>query len=58
VLRPELFVPATGTRWRLGLSLGGRCCLALGARLALPTVTADTAWAGLGLDEITVQVIR
>jgi PIN domain nuclease of toxin-antitoxin system len=41
-----------------GLSLGDRCCLALGARLALPTVTADTAWADLGLDEITVQVIR
>ncbi|WP_214366979.1 type II toxin-antitoxin system VapC family toxin [Pseudonocardia sp. H11422] len=42
----------------VGLSLGDRCCLALGARLALPTVTADTAWAGLDLDDITVQVIR
>jgi PIN domain nuclease of toxin-antitoxin system len=41
-----------------GLSLGDRCCLALGVRLELPAVTADTAWAGLGLDEITVQVIR
>jgi ribonuclease VapC len=41
-----------------GLSLGDRCCLALGARLQLPTVTADTAWAGLDLDDITVQVIR
>ena len=41
-----------------GLSLGDRCCLALGVPLELPAVTADTAWAGLGLDEITVQVIR
>ncbi|NMH98732.1 type II toxin-antitoxin system VapC family toxin [Pseudonocardia sp. K10HN5] len=41
-----------------GLSLGDRCCLALGARLQWPAVTADTAWAGLDLDDITVQVIR
>lgn len=40
-----------------GLSLGDRCCLALGARLGLPTVTADTAWADLGLD-MAIQVIR
>ncbi|MGH3873309.1 MAG: type II toxin-antitoxin system VapC family toxin [Pseudonocardiaceae bacterium] len=40
-----------------GLSLGDRCCLALGARLALPTVTADTAWAELDLD-IPVRIIR
>jgi PIN domain nuclease of toxin-antitoxin system len=40
-----------------GLSLGDRCCLALGARLALTTVTADTTWADLDLD-ISVQVIR
>jgi len=41
-----------------GLSLGDRCCLALGARLQLPTITADTAWGDLDLDEITVQLIR
>lgn len=41
-----------------GLSLGDRCCLALGARLELTSVTADAAWADLHLDDITVQVIR
>jgi ribonuclease VapC len=40
-----------------GLSLGGRCCLALGIRLGLRTVTADTAWAQLDLD-FPLQVIR
>jgi ribonuclease VapC len=40
-----------------GLSLGDRCCLALGARLDLPTVTADTAWAELDLN-IPVRIIR
>ncbi|HEY2763443.1 MAG TPA: type II toxin-antitoxin system VapC family toxin [Pseudonocardiaceae bacterium] len=40
-----------------GLSLGDRCCLALGARLDLPAVTADTAWAGLDLD-VAVRIIR
>jgi ribonuclease VapC len=32
-----------------GLSLGERACLALARRLALPAVTADTAWAKLDL---------
>lgn len=41
-----------------GLSLGDRCCLALGARLQLPALTADTAWAGLDLDGVTVELIR
>lgn len=27
-----------------GLSLGDRCCLALGQRMALPVLTADKAW--------------
>ena len=40
-----------------GLSLGDRCCLALGARLNLTTVTADTTWADLDLD-MPVQIIR
>ncbi len=33
-------------RWRRGegLSLGDRLCLALGARVELPVLTADTAW--------------
>jgi len=31
-----------------GLSLGDRFCLALEARLALPALTADRAWASVG----------
>lgn len=52
---------ATANLWSrtrsAGLSLGDRCCLALGTRLDLTTVTADTAWADLDLD-IPVQIIR
>ena len=40
-----------------GLSLGDRACLALGLRLALPVLTADRGWTGLGLD-LRVQVVR
>lgn len=40
-----------------GLSLGDRACLALARRLALPAVTADTAWAKLGI-ELNVRQIR
>jgi ribonuclease VapC len=40
-----------------GLSLADRCCLALGARLDLTTITADTSWAELDLD-VPVQLIR
>jgi ribonuclease VapC len=32
------------------LSLADRCCLATAARLKLPTVTDDRAWAALDLD--------
>lgn len=40
-----------------GLSLGDRCCLALGARLGLPAVTADAAWAELAVD-VHIRLIR
>ena len=40
-----------------GLSLGDRICLALGARLDLPVVTADRVWATLGLP-LDIRVIR
>lgn len=40
-----------------GLSLGDRACLALAQRLGVPAVTADQAWAQLGLD-IRVMLIR
>ncbi len=40
-----------------GLSLGDRACLALARRLALPAVTADTAWSKLDL-ELDLRQIR
>ena len=38
-----------------GLSLGDRCCLALGKRLACPVLTADRAWTAIA-DAIGVDV--
>ena len=40
-----------------GLSLGDRMCLALGEELDLSLLTADRAWAALGLS-LKVHVIR
>lgn len=40
-----------------GLSLGDRACLALARRLALPAVTADTAWSKLDL-KLDLRQIR
>lgn len=42
---------------RAGLSFGDRACLALGARLAAPVLTADRGWRGLGLP-VEVVVVR
>jgi ribonuclease VapC len=58
----DLGLARASARWRertrnAGLSLGDRICLALGERLNLPLLTADRAWAGLGLP-LTVHVIR
>ena len=40
-----------------GLSLGDRACLALAVALGFPVMTADRAWADLGLG-VEVTVIR
>jgi PIN domain nuclease of toxin-antitoxin system len=42
---------------RAGLSLGDRACLALGAALGAPVVTADRAWAELDIG-VKVVLIR
>lgn len=42
---------------RFGLSMGDRCCLALGLELGAEVYTADRAWAGLDLG-VKVRVIR
>lgn len=41
----------------LGLSLGDRACLALGMRLEIPVLTADTAWNDL-TPNISICMIR
>jgi hypothetical protein len=46
-----------GPLWRRGLSLGDAACLATAAVLRLPVLTADRAWAGLGL-ELDIRLIR
>jgi PIN domain nuclease of toxin-antitoxin system len=40
------------------VSLGDRACLALAAHLAGEAITADAAWARLGLPEVRVVLIR
>lgn len=40
-----------------GLSLGDRFCLSLAARLALPVLTTDRAWADLDLG-IDIRLVR
>jgi ribonuclease VapC len=46
--------PATRTK---GLSLGDRCCLALGTRLRVPILTADREWTSLDIG-VQVEAIR
>ncbi len=42
---------------KLGLSMADRACLALALDKALPVLTADRAWASLGLD-VDIRVVR
>ena len=42
---------------RAGLSFGDRACLALASRMRAPVLTADRAWASLGI-ELEIRVIR
>ena len=42
---------------RQGLSLGDAACLGTAAALGLPVLTADRAWAGLGL-ALDIRLIR
>jgi PIN domain nuclease of toxin-antitoxin system len=57
----DLHAAKAGELWRstrqAGLSLGDCACLALAIERDLPVLTADPAWAGLGLP-IDVQLIR
>jgi PIN domain nuclease of toxin-antitoxin system len=41
----------------VGLSLGDRCCLALGTRLQVPVLTADREWTSLQID-VQIEAIR
>ena len=42
-----------------GLSLGDRCCIALGMRLDLPVLTADRPWVRAPLQSVVnIQLIR
>ena len=43
---------------KAGLSLGDRCCLALGHRLQIPVLTADRAWLELTDINVGVKTIR
>jgi PIN domain nuclease of toxin-antitoxin system len=53
-LRAGMLRPATRA---LGLSLGDRCCLALGAALGLPVLTTDRRWGEAEVD-VRVRVAR
>ena len=53
-MQAGLWRPATR---HLGLSMGDRCCLALGLELGAEVYTAERKWAGLDLG-VRIRVIR
>jgi PIN domain nuclease of toxin-antitoxin system len=58
-LREDAFVAAAlaAVTRHSGLTLGDRCCLAIGHRLGAPVFTADKRWTGLEVG-VTVELIR
>ena len=53
--RAALLWPETRS---LGLSLADRACLALALKLGAPVWTADRAWQGLAIPDLTVRLVR
>jgi len=43
---------------KLGLSLGDRSCISLGAKLKLPIYTSDKIWSSLDIDSVDIKLIR
>lgn len=43
---------------KLGLSLGDRACISLGAKLKLPVYTSDKIWSSLDMDLVDIKLIR
>jgi PIN domain nuclease of toxin-antitoxin system len=54
-IRAGLLINATSP---FGLSMGDRACVALGAELGWPVLTADRAWERLPLSDFDIVMIR
>jgi len=47
-----------GQTAEFGISLTDRVCLALSSRLAVPALTTSRTWTEMGIDAISVRLIR